>query len=256
MSRPLLDIKNLSKSFGALQATESVSLTVNEGTIHALIGPNGAGKTTLISQISGYLTPDSGSITFDGQDLLALPAHKRPHAGLVRSFQITSVIPEFTVRDNVGLVLQSLDNQVFQIFAKAGSDQAERAKADAILERTGLADEADGRAENLAHGQKRQLEIAMALAADPKLLLLDEPMAGMGVEESRNLTTLLNSLRGTTTMLLVEHDMDVVFSLADKISVLVYGKIIATDTPQAIRASRDVQEAYLGTHELHQEDSG
>ena len=255
MSRPMLDIQSLSKSFGALQATENVSLTVNEGTIHALIGPNGAGKTTLISQISGYLTPDSGSITFDGQDLLALPAHKRPHAGLVRSFQITSVIPEFTVRDNVGLVLQSLDNQVFQIFAKAGSDQAERAKADAILERTGLADEADSRAENLAHGQKRQLEIAMALAADPKLLLLDEPMAGMGVEESRNLTTLLNSLRGTTTMLLVEHDMDVVFSLADKISVLVYGKIIATDTPQAIRANRDVREAYLGTHELHQEGS-
>ncbi|WP_299756085.1 ABC transporter ATP-binding protein [uncultured Boseongicola sp.] len=255
MSRPMLDIKNLSKSFGALQATENVSLTVNEGTIHALIGPNGAGKTTLISQISGYLTPDSGSITFDGRDLLALPAHKRPHAGLVRSFQITSVIPEFTVRDNVGLVLQSLDNQVFQVFAKAGSDQAERAKADAILERTGLADEADSRAENLAHGQKRQLEIAMALAADPKLLLLDEPMAGMGVEESRNLTTLLTSLRGTTTMLLVEHDMDVVFSLADRISVLVYGKIIATDTPQAIRANRDVQEAYLGTHELHQEDS-
>ena len=251
----MLDIKNLSKSFGALQATENVSLTVNEGTIHALIGPNGAGKTTLISQISGYLTPDSGSITFDGQDLLALPAHKRPHAGLVRSFQITSVIPEFTVRDNVGLVLQSLDNQVFQVLAKAGSDQAERAKADAILERTGLADEADSRAENLAHGQKRQLEIAMALAADPKLLLLDEPMAGMGVEESRNLTTLLTSLRGTTTMLLVEHDMDVVFSLADRISVLVYGKIIATDTPQAIRANRDVQEAYLGTHELHQEDS-
>jgi branched-chain amino acid transport system ATP-binding protein len=251
----MLDIKNLSKSFGALQATENVSLTVNEGTIHALIGPNGAGKTTLISQISGYLTPDSGSITFDGRDLLALPAHKRPHAGLVRSFQITSVIPEFTVRDNVGLVLQSLDNQVFRVFAKAGSDQAERAKADAILERTGLADEADSRAENLAHGQKRQLEIAMALAADPKLLLLDEPMAGMGVEESRNLTTLLTSLRGTTTMLLVEHDMDVVFSLADRISVLVYGKIIATDTPQAIRANRDVQEAYLGTHELHQEDS-
>jgi branched-chain amino acid transport system ATP-binding protein len=251
----MLDIKNLSKSFGALQATENVSLTVNEGTIHALIGPNGAGKTTLISQISGYLTPDSGSITFDGRDLLALPAHKRPHAGLVRSFQITSVIPEFTVRDNVGLVLQSLDNQVFQVFAKAGSDQAERAKADAILERTGLADEADSRAENLAHGQKRQLEIAMALAADPKLLLLDEPMAGMGVEESRNLTTLLTSLRGTTTMLLVEHDMDVVFSLADRISVLVYGKIIATDTPQAIRANRDVQEAYLGTHELHQEYS-
>ncbi|NNJ68188.1 MAG: ABC transporter ATP-binding protein [Boseongicola sp.] len=250
----MLDIQNLSKSFGALTATDNVSLTVKKGTIHALIGPNGAGKTTLISQISGYLTPDSGSITFDGQDLLALPAHKRPHAGLVRSFQITSVIPEFTVRDNVALVLQSLNNQVFRIFAKASADREERAKAEAILERTGLSDEADTRAQNLAHGQKRQLEIAMALAADPKLLLLDEPMAGMGVDESRSLTDLLNSLRDTTTMLLVEHDMDVVFSLADEISVLVYGKIIATDTPEAIRTNRDVQEAYLGTHELHNEE--
>jgi branched-chain amino acid transport system ATP-binding protein len=249
----MLDIQNLSKSFGALAATDNVSLTVKKGTIHALIGPNGAGKTTLISQISGYLTPDSGSITFDGQDLLALPAHKRPHAGLVRSFQITSVIPEFTVRDNVALVLQSLNNQVFRIFANASADREERMKAEAILDRAGLTLEADTRAQNLAHGQKRQLEIAMALAADPKLLLLDEPMAGMGVDESRNLTDLLNSLRDSTTMLLVEHDMDVVFSLADEISVLVYGKIIATDTPEAIRTNRDVQEAYLGTHELHGE---
>ena len=251
----MLDIQNLSKSFGALTATDNVSLTVKQGTIHALIGPNGAGKTTLISQISGYLTPDSGSITFDGQDLLALPAHKRPHAGLVRSFQITSVIPEFTVRDNVALVLQSLNNPVFRIFTKASADREERAKAEAILKRTSLATEADTRAQNLAHGQKRQLEIAMALAADPKLLLLDEPMAGMGVDESRSLTDLLNSLRDTTTMLLVEHDMDVVFSLADEISVLVYGKIIATDTPEAIRTNRDVQEAYLGTHELHNEET-
>ena len=250
----MLDIKNLSKSFGALTATDNVSLTVKEGTIHALIGPNGAGKTTLISQISGYLTPDSGTITFDGQDLLALPAHKRPHAGLVRSFQITSVLPEFTVRDNVALVLQSLSNQVFRLFAKASTDQAEQTKAESILKRAGLGDHADTLAANLAHGQKRQLEIAMALAADPKLLLLDEPMAGMGVDESRRLTDLLNGLRDTTTMLLVEHDMDVIFSLADEISVLVYGKIIATDTPEAIRTNRDVQEAYLGTHELHDEE--
>jgi len=251
----MLDIKNLSISFGALRATDNVSLSVKKGTIHALIGPNGAGKTTLISQISGYLTPDSGAITFDGQDLLALPAHKRPHAGLVRSFQITSVIPEFTVRDNVSLVLQSLNNQVFRVFAKASADQAERAQAEKILARTGLAALADTRAESLAHGQKRQLEIAMALAAKPKLLLLDEPMAGMGVDESRSLTDLLNALRGTTTMLLVEHDMDVVFTLADEISVLVHGKVIATDTPEAIRANRGVQEAYLGTHELHGEES-
>ena len=250
----MLKIQNLNKSFGALKATDSVSLTVRKGSIHALIGPNGAGKTTLISQISGYLAPDSGSITFNGQDLLALPAHMRPHAGLVRSFQITSVIPDFTVLDNVCLVLQSLNRQVFRLFARAGADQKERADAQALLDRVGLSNEANALAANLAHGQKRQLEIAMALAAKPKLLLLDEPMAGMGVDESRNLTRLLDNLRDTTAMLLVEHDMDVVFSLADEISVLVYGKVIATDTPQAIRANSDVQEAYLGTHNLHDEE--
>ncbi len=247
----MLVIKDLCKSFGALQATDHVCLEVKEGTIHALIGPNGAGKTTLISQISGYLAPSSGSITFDGRDLLALPAHKRPHAGLVRSFQITSIFPAFTVLDNVCLVLQSISHQVFRMFRNANEDRNERDKARAILERVGLHDHADAPAQNLSHGQKRQLEIAMALAAEPKLLLLDEPMAGMGVEESRNLMAVLNNLRHSTTMLLVEHDMDVVFSLANEISVLVYGKVIATDRPDAIRNNQDVQDAYLGTHSLH-----
>ena len=247
----MLQIRNLSKSFGALTATDDVSLDVEEGTIHALIGPNGAGKTTLISQISGYIEPSAGSIRFDGKDLLALPAHKRPHVGLVRSFQITSVFPDLTVRDNVCLVLQSISHQVFRLFRPASADRAERDRALEILERVGLGTEAETLTRNLAHGQKRQVEIAMALAANPKLLLLDEPMAGMGVEESRQLMALLDGLRGTVTMLLVEHDMDVVFGLADKISVLVYGKIIATDTCDNIRDNADVQQAYLGGHAFH-----
>lgn len=249
----MLEIRNLCKSFGALKPTDDVSLTVERGTIHALIGPNGAGKTTLISLLSGYLQPSSGTITFDGQDLLAVPPHLRPHAGLVRSFQITSIFPEFTVRDNVCLVLQSFAGQARSLFRLAAADRAEREQAGAILARVGLMDQADLPAGNLAHGQKRQVEIAMALAAKPKLLLLDEPTAGMGVEESRRIMDLLEDLRNSVTMLLVEHDMDVVFGLADKVSVLVYGKVIASDVPKGIRVNQEVQEAYLGDHELRKE---
>lgn len=247
----MLQIRNLCKNFGALTATNDVTLNVDEGTIHALIGPNGAGKTTLISQISGYLTPTSGTIKFDGQDLLVMPAHLRPHAGLVRSFQVTSVFPDLSVIENVCLVLQSMNHQVFRLFRPAIADKAERAEAMEILERVALENEAETTTRNLAHGQKRQVEIAMALAARPKLLLLDEPMAGMGAEESRQITTLLDGLRGSITMLLVEHDMDVVFGLADKVSVLVYGKVIASDTPRNIRLDPEVQRAYLGGHEFH-----
>ena len=248
----MLNISGLNKSFGALRATDNVSLYVKPGTIHALIGPNGAGKTTLISILSGYLVPSSGTITFDGQDLLAMPPHQRPHAGLVRSFQVTSVISSFSVLENVCLVLQSLNNQTFRLIRKASHDAEERAEALKVVERAGLTAVAETLAGNLAHGQKRQLEIAMSLAAKPKLLLLDEPMAGMGLEESRNLVTLLGELRHSTTMLLVEHDMDIVFALADEISVLVYGRVIATDTPDAIRSNPAVQEAYLGSHNLHE----
>lgn len=247
----MLQIRNLCKNFGALTATNDVSLDVEKGTIHALIGPNGAGKTTLIAQISGYLTPTSGAIRFDGQDLLAMPAHLRPHAGLVRSFQVTSVFPDLTVIENVCLVLQSMNHQMFRLFRPAAADKAERTEAMGILERVALGAEAETLTRNLAHGQKRQVEIAMALAARPKLLLLDEPMAGMGAEESRQITALLDGLRGDITMLLVEHDMDVVFGLADKVSVLVYGRVIASDTPQAIRQDPEVQQAYLGGHEFH-----
>jgi len=246
----MLEIQNLCKSFGALKASDDVSLSVDQGTIHALIGPNGAGKTTLISQLSGYMQPNSGMITFDGQDLLTVPAYKRPHAGLVRSFQITSVFPELTVLDNICLVLQSMRGHAHSIFRMAASDYSEQNEAKEILSRVGLNDKAYSLTGNLAHGQKRQVEIAMSLATKPKLLLLDEPMAGMGTEESLQIMDLLNVLRKSVTMLLVEHDMDVVFSLADKVSVLVYGRVVASDTPENIRNNQDVQEAYLGGNEL------
>jgi len=246
----MLEIQNLCKSFGALKASDNVSLSVDQGTIHALIGPNGAGKTTLISQLSGYMQPNSGMITFDGQDLLTVPAHKRPHAGLVRSFQITSVFPELTVLDNICLVLQSMRGHAHSIIRMASSDYSEQNEAKEILSRVGLNDKAESLTGNLAHGQKRQVEIAMALATKPKLLLLDEPMAGMGTEESIQIMDLLNVLRKSVTMLLVEHDMDVVFSLADKVSVMVYGRVVVSDKPENIRNNQDVQEAYLGGNEL------
>lgn len=242
----MLQIQNLCKNFGAVQATDDVSLDVSEGTIHALIGPNGAGKTTLIAQLSGYLEPDSGSITFNGHDLLSFPADRRPHLGLVRSFQITSVFPQLSVLDNVCMVLQSFAGQARSLWRPAYADRDEREKASNILDRVGLLELAHMQTSALAHGQKRQVEIAMALAAQPKLLLLDEPMAGMGVEESRSLTALLDSLRGEVTMLLVEHDMDVVFGLADTVSVLVYGRVTATGRPNAIKTNPAVQQAYLG----------
>ena len=246
----MLEIQNLCKSFGALKASDNVSLSVDQGTIHALIGPNGAGKTTLISQLSGYMQPNSGMITFDGQDLLTVPAHKRPHAGLVRSFQITSVFPELTVLDNICLVLQSMRGHAHSIIRMASSDYSEQNEAKEILSRVGLNDKAESLTGNLAHGQKRQVEIAMALATKPKLLLLDEPMAGMGTEESIQIMDLLNVLRKSVTMLLVEHDMDVVFSLADKVSVMVYGRVVVSDKPENIRNNQDVQEAYLGGNKL------
>ena len=249
----MLEIQNLCKEFGALKATDQVNLTVKPGTIHALIGPNGAGKTTLIAQLSGYLIPTSGAITFDGQDLLAIPAHRRPHAGLVRSFQITSVFPGLSVLDNVCLVLQSMRGEGRSLWRPAIADREEREEARALLTRVGLAHQAEMITGNLAHGQKRQVEIAMALAAKPKLLLLDEPMAGMGVDESTQIMALLDELRSSVTMLLVEHDMDVVFGLADEVSVLVYGHVIATGTPEEIRCNAKVQEAYLGHGEAEGE---
>jgi len=211
-----------------------------------VIGPNGAGKTTLISQLSGMLHPDSGRIRFAGEDITRLPAPARSRKGLARSFQITSIYKEFTALDNVALSVQAHAGHSFRFWRPARREEALRAPARKILDEVGLGARAEIIAANLAHGEQRQLEIAMALATSPRLLLLDEPVAGMGIEESQRMVQFLGTLKGRRTMILVEHDMDAVFSLADRISVLVYGRIIATGTPQEIRANPEVRAAYLG----------
>ncbi|WP_345772561.1 ABC transporter ATP-binding protein [Azospirillum aestuarii] len=246
MSRPLLSTNSLVKRFGGLAATDGLSLSVAEGELHALIGPNGAGKTTLIGQLSGELTPDSGTILFDGRDVTRLPVHKRAQRGLARSFQITSIFPSFTALDNVALAVQAHAGHSFRFWRDAGRDRRLSDPARAVLERVGLGARADTRADALAHGEKRQLELAMALATGPRLLLLDEPMAGMGPEDSARMVELLQELKGGVTILLVEHDMDAVFALADRITVLVRGKDLASGTPAEIRNDPAVREAYLG----------
>ncbi|MCG5241031.1 ABC transporter ATP-binding protein [Azospirillum doebereinerae] len=243
---PLLETRALVKRFGGLNATDRLSLSVAKGELHALIGPNGAGKTTLIGQLSGELTPDEGRILFDGRDVTALPVHKRSQRGLARSFQITSVFPSFSALDNVALAVQAHAGHSFRFWGDAAHDRALSDPARAVLERVGLGPRADTLASALAHGEKRQLELAMALATGPKLLLLDEPMAGMGPEESARMVDLLAELKGGVTILLVEHDMDAVFALADRITVLVRGAALATGEPAAIRASAAVRKAYLG----------
>ena len=246
MAETLLDVVALRKSFGALQATDGVDLDVREGETHAVIGPNGAGKTTLISQLSGMLRPDSGQIRFAGEDITRLAAPARSKKGLARSFQITSIYREFSALDNVALAVQAHAGHSFRFWRPARKEEELRGPARKILEEVGLGARASVTAANLAHGEQRQLEIAMALATSPRLLLLDEPVAGMGTEESQRMVQFLGTLKGRRTMILVEHDMDAVFSLADRISVLVYGRIIATGAPQEIRANRDVRAAYLG----------
>ncbi|MGH8737980.1 MAG: ABC transporter ATP-binding protein [Burkholderiales bacterium] len=246
MPSPLLEVGGLSKSFGALRATDQVLLDVFEGETHAIIGPNGAGKTTLISQLAGDLRPDAGRIRFAGEDITALGAAARSRRGFARSFQITSVYRDFSALDNVALAVQAHAGHSFRFWRPARADEALRAPARAVLEQVGLGARADVPAAKLAHGEQRQLEIAMALATRPRLLLLDEPVAGMGAEESQRMVRLLAGLKGRETMILVEHDMDAVFTLADRISVLVYGRIIATGTPAEIRANPEVRAAYLG----------
>ncbi|MDW8467676.1 MAG: ABC transporter ATP-binding protein [Burkholderiales bacterium] len=249
MAEPLLSAQGLRKSFGALAATDGIDLDVFEGETHAIIGPNGAGKTTLISQLSGRLRPDSGRIVFAGEDVTLLAEPARARKGLARSFQVTSIYREFTALDNVALAVQAHAGHSFRFWRDARRDRALREPALAVLEEVGLAERADVLAANLAHGEQRQLEIAMALATRPRLLLLDEPVAGMGIEESQRMVKFLGSLKGRKTMILVEHDMDAVFTLADRISVLVYGRIIATGTPEEIRANPQVRAAYLGEDE-------
>ena len=246
MTEPLLDIQGLVKAFGALRATDGVTLDVLPGETHAIIGPNGAGKTTLIAQLSGDLRPDDGRIRFAGEDITTLGAAARSHKGLARSFQITSVYREFSALDNVALAVQAHAGHSFRFWRAAQSEPALREPARAILDEVGLGGRAEVLAANLAHGEQRQLEIAMVLATRPRLLLLDEPVAGMGADESQRMVQFLRALKGRQTIVLVEHDMDAVFNLADRISVLVYGRIIATGTPEAIRANREVRAAYLG----------
>jgi branched-chain amino acid transport system ATP-binding protein len=246
MTKALLKVENLRKSFGGVLATDNLSLAVQPGQIHAVIGPNGAGKTTMIAQLAGALDSDSGRIIFDGEDITGLTPPARSRRGIARTFQITSIFHEFTALENVALAVQAHDGHSFR-FWRAARDEARLVEpARAALETVGLADRADITVRNLSHGEHRQLEIAMALATRPKLLLLDEPMAGMGAEESQKMVSILNGLKGDHTILLIEHDMDAVFALADQITVLVYGNAIASGTPDEIRANEEVRTAYLG----------
>lgn len=249
MSAPLLHVDNLVKRFGGLAATDHATLQVQRGEIHALIGPNGAGKTTLIHQISGALAPDEGRIVFDGEDLTHTAMHQRARLGLVRSYQITSVFTRLTVQDNLALAIQAIqanDGSNFKFWRSARSEHARYARAAEVAERVGLQAQLMQPAGALSHGEQRQLEVGLALATSPKLMLLDEPMAGMGPDESERMVQLLQSLRGDTTLLLVEHDMDAVFRLADTISVLVSGQVIACGTAEQIKNDAAVKRAYLG----------
>jgi branched-chain amino acid transport system ATP-binding protein len=246
MTAPVLQLKNLTKNYGALTVTDDVSLDIESGELHAIIGPNGAGKTTLIHQISGLSTPDAGSILFHGEDVTDLAMPARARRGLVRSFQITSILPRFSVLENVALALQAHSGSSFRFFGNAAAERPLNEAAMALLVRFGLAARAATPAGQMSHGEKRQLELAIALATKPKLLLLDEPLAGTSHEESRRIIATLQQLRRDLPIVLIEHDMDAVFALADRVSVLVYGRIIASGSPQSVRDNAEVRAAYLG----------
>ncbi|MFM2421802.1 MAG: branched-chain amino acid transporter substrate-binding protein [Pseudomonadota bacterium] len=246
MADVLMQLDGLRKAYGSLVVTDDVSLAVHAGELHAVIGPNGAGKTTLVHQMSGLLPSDAGRTTFAGGDITALGLAARARRGIARSFQITSVLPAFTARENVAIAAQALAGSSFRFFAPVAEEKALNDAAAQALERVGLSSRADVQAQNLSHGEKRQLEIAIAMALEPKLLLLDEPLAGLGPEDSRQLITLLAKLKNEFTIVLVEHDMDAVFALADRVSVLVYGRVIASGPPAVIRNDPAVREAYLG----------
>jgi branched-chain amino acid transport system ATP-binding protein len=246
MAEPLLEARGLRKAFGAVQASDGVDLSVAPGELRGIIGPNGAGKTTLISLLAGELAPDAGTIRFDGRDVTALAAPARAQLGLARSYQITSLFPKFTCLQNVVLAVQAKAGHAFRFWRPAMRERELTEPALAALQRVGLADRADVPVGALAHGEKRQLEIALALATRPKLVLLDEPTAGMSREETQAIVALLNGLKRDLTIVLIEHDMDAVFALADSITVLVYGRPIATGSPGEIRVDREVRAAYLG----------
>jgi len=243
---PLLRVDGLVRRFGGILATDHVSLDVARGELHAIIGPNGAGKTTLISQLTGHLAPHAGSIFLGGRDITGLPAYRRSALGLARSFQVTSLLSDFTAADNVALAAQAHDGHSFRFWGNARKERGLRETARAALERVGLVGRADVPVSKLSHGEQRELELAVALATKPRLLLLDEPMAGLGVTESARMVKLLSELRKEVTIVLVEHDMEAVFALADRISVLVYGRVIASGLPSEIRQNDEVKRAYLG----------
>jgi branched-chain amino acid transport system ATP-binding protein len=242
----LLEVEGLTKRFGGVVAADDISLTLSAGELHAIIGPNGAGKSTLIGQLSGEVTPDSGCIRFDGREITNLPVYRRSQLGLARSFQVTTLFSDFTALDNVALSVQAHGGHSFRFWRNARREAELREPAEAALAQVGLAQRAATLVADLSHGERRQLEIAMALAAQPRMLLLDEPMAGMGPEESARLVEKLRDLKGAITVILIEHDIDAVFALADRISVLVYGRIIASGDPGTIRADAGVRQAYLG----------
>ena len=246
----LFQVQGLVKRFGGLLAPDHVSLTVESGEIHALIGPNGAGKTTLVNQISGLLAPDAGRIMLDGQDLTHLPMHRRVALGLSRCFQVTRIFPNQSVRDNLVLAVQAHSGSSFRFLQPRSSSHGLYERAEQLAERVGLQHQLNGLAGALPHGAQRTLDVALALAAAPKLLLLDEPMAGMGPDESLQMVELIDTLRRDMAVLLIEHDMDAVFRLADRISVLVYGRVLTSGTPDAIRNNAEVQAVYLGTETL------
>jgi len=256
VAEALLQIEGLSKRFGGVVASDNVVLDVRPRELHAVIGPNGAGKTTLIGELTGEVTPDAGRIYFERTDITGLPVYRRSALGLARSFQVTSLFLDFTALDNVALAVQAHAGHSFHFWKRAREESALREPARAALQRVGIGSRADVIAANLSHGEQRQLEIAMALANVPRLLLLDEPMAGLGAEESARMVKLLRELKQEFPILLVEHDMEAVFALADRITVLVYGRVIASGLPADIRANEEVRRAYLGEQQVVEAKDG
>ena len=250
MSEPLLKVEGLTKRFGGVVAADAIALDIPRGEFHAIIGPNGAGKTTLIGLLAGEITPQGGTISFDGSDITALPVYSRSLLGIARSFQITSLFGGFSALDNVALAVQAHAGHSFQFWEDARRDAALRTPALEALAQVGLEARSAMQIDRLSHGEQRQLEIAMALATKPRLLLLDEPMAGMGPEESARMVEMLRKLKRDVTILLIEHDMETVFALADRITVLVYGRVIASGDPVAVRNDPAVREAYLGEQKV------
>jgi ABC-type branched-subunit amino acid transport system ATPase component len=249
MTTPLLDVRALRKRFGGVLATDGVDLQVHGSEIHALIGPNGAGKTSLVAQLAGQLASDSGSVHFAGDNITRLVAHQRARRGLVRSFQITRLLKSLSVRDNLAFAVQATQDRVFAAWRAVRDEHALFERASELLARLGLEGKADARIDALSHGEQRALEVGMTLASRPRLVLLDEPLAGMGAQESASMSRLIHGLRDDCAVLLIEHDVDAVFRLADRVSVLVSGRIIASGTPDAVRNHPGAVAAYLGDAE-------